>query len=437
MDRFLLNFTLALDGVMQNRLRAFLTALGILFGVAAVIAMLAIGTGAERVILDQMKLIGSNNIVIRPLSASDDIAGSEGEDPQEKRPFSPGLTLDDMQAIQTALNTVENVSPEIEFAVSLIRADNQIGARCIGVSNHFFELQNLEVAKGHFFSPVDFERKQPVCIIGSNVEKKLFGGENPVGQHLKCKGVWLRVVGVLKDPVSSTSSVQELGLRSFRDQIYIPYSTALRRFRNRAFIDKSDLGRRYDEDKPENKNYHQLDKLIVRVSDSKYLTASAEVIGRMLKRRHNDVLDYEIQIPEVILKQKQETQKTFNLVLAVIAGISLLVGGIGIMNIMLASVLERVKEIGVRRSFGATREDIIWQFLNESVLISLFGGILGVALGFGAARLITFYSEIPTIISGWSIAISFGIAFLIGLVFGILPAQRAAELDPIKALRSD
>jgi putative ABC transport system permease protein len=180
-----------------------------------------------------------------------------------------------------------------------------------------------------------------------------------------------------------------------------------------------------------------LDRVVIRMKESSTLQSAADLIARILKRRHNDVVDYEIQVPELILQQEQKTQETFNIVLAVIAGISLLVGGIGIMNIMLASVLERIKEIGVRRSLGANRMDIIYQFLFEAIFISLAGGLVGIILGVIAAHVVAAQADIPTVVSTWSIVLSFGVAAFVGLVFGIFPARKAAYEDPIKALRSD
>jgi putative ABC transport system permease protein len=435
MQRVLFNFLLAVEGVNANKLRSFLTALGIIFGVGAVIAMLAIGTGAKQAILDQMKLIGTNNIVIEAVvpETGDEIS-TENEEEEEKKPYSPGLSLADLASIQKTVPTVDRLSPEIILPVSVVRAGRQEKGRCIGVENAFFELNGLEIGQGIAFQPVHMEKGEAVCIIGTEVKKRFFSEEDPVGKLIKCGKTWLRVIGVLKKRNASEESLARLGIRDYNSDVYIPVSTALLRFRNRALITPDDLGNN-DENKA--KNYHQLDRLVVRVDDSKKLRASADVIARILQRRHLEVPDVEIEVPELLLEQEQQTQDTFNLVLAVIAGISLLVGGIGIMNIMLASVLERIKEIGVRRSLGATQLDIILQFLFEAVFISLIGGLIGVMLGVGAAKTIASYAEIPTIVSAWSILLSFGVAASIGLVFGLFPAQKAAKQDPIKALRSD
>jgi putative ABC transport system permease protein len=435
MQRVLFNFLLAVEGVNANKLRSFLTALGIIFGVGAVIAMLAIGTGAKQAILDQMKLIGTNNIVITAVvPESGDEIRTENEEEEEKKPYSPGLSLADLASIQKTVPTVDRLSPEIILPVSVVRAGRQEKGRCIGVENAFFELNGLEIGQGIAFQPVHMEKGEAVCIIGTEVKKRFFSEEDPVGKLIKCGKTWLRVIGVLKKRNASEESLARLGIRDYNSDVYIPVSTALLRFRNRALITPDDLGNN-DENKA--KNYHQLDRLVVRVDDSKKLRASADVIARILQRRHLQVPDVEIEVPELLLEQEQQTQETFNLVLAVIAGISLLVGGIGIMNIMLASVLERIKEIGVRRSLGATQLDIILQFLFEAVFISLIGGLIGVLLGVGAAKTIASYAEIPTIVSAWSILLSFGVAASIGLVFGLFPAQKAAKQDPIKALRSD
>lgn len=455
MQRIIFNFLLAMEAVLANRLRAFLTGMGIFFGVAAVIAMLAIGTGAKQSILDRMKLIGTNNIVIKAVIPEDDDQAkaqtasntgnsgggnnNNGKD-NNKKPWSPGLTVADMEAIQTILPQVEQISPEIVLPTSLIEDGKLEKGRCIGITNAFFELNNLSLDQGKFFHPEHLENGRPVCIIGKNIQTRFFPNEPPIGKKIKAGNSWLMIVGVLEKRNASRESLENLGIRDYNDDVYIPVTTALLRFKNRATITKADIGGgnqffSNDPQKKKDDNYHQLDRMVVRVADSKYLRSAADVTARLLKRRHHDLVDFEIEVPELLLEEQQKTQETFNFVLAAIAGISLLVGGIGIMNIMLASVLERIKEIGVRRSLGATQQDIVQQFLFEAVTISLLGGIIGVILGVFAANLITSSFNIPAVVSAWSVILSFGVAASVGLVFGIFPARKAAKQDPIKALR--
>ncbi|MBK7873049.1 MAG: ABC transporter permease [Saprospiraceae bacterium] len=443
MQRITFNFLLAMEAVLANRLRAFLTGLGILFGVGAVIAMLAIGTGAKQSILDRMKLIGTNNIVIKGVipdentekeqaqSASNNSAGESN-----KKPWSPGLSLEDLAALETVLPNVEKVSPELVLNTSIIQSAKLEKGRCVGVTNAFFELNNLSLSQGQFFHAEHIDAGRPVCIIGKNIQTRFFPNESPLGKKIKAGNTWLTIIGVLEKRNASRESLQNLGIRDYNDDMYIPVTTALLRFKNRGLVTKADLSQRFNSgNQKKDDNYHQLDRVVVRVSDSKYLRASADVAARLLKRRHQDIVDFEIEVPELLLEEQQKTQETFNLVLAAIAGISLLVGGIGIMNIMLASVLERIKEIGVRRSLGATQKDIVQQFLFEAVFISLMGGLFGVILGVFSANIITSSFEIPAVVSAWSVILSFGVAASVGLVFGIFPARKAAKQDPIKALR--
>lgn len=445
MQRVFFNFLLAMEAVLANRLRALLTGLGILFGVAAVIAMLAIGAGAKQSILDRMKLIGTNNIVVKSVildegdenSSGSSSGSSSGGNSSEKkkRPWSPGLTLEDLRAVARVLPDVENVSPEVVNNASLIRDGTLEKGRCVGVTNAFFELNNLGVSQGAFFHEYHISGGRPVCIIGKNIQTRFFPNESPIGQKIKAGQMWLTVIGVLEKRRASKESLENLGIRDYNDDVYVPVTTALLRFKNRAVITKADISGGWDEEEKKEENYHQLDRAVVRVKDSDELRATADVLARLLKRRHKDQVDFEIEVPELLLEEQQKTQETFNLVLAAIAGISLLVGGIGIMNIMLASVLERIKEIGVRRSLGATQRDIVEQFLFEAIFISLLGGIIGIILGVVSAEIITSSFEIPAVVSAWSIILSFGVAATVGLVFGIFPARKAARQDPIKALR--
>lgn len=444
MQRILLNFRLAVEGVAANKLRAFLTALGIIFGVGAVIAMLAIGTGAKQVILAQMELIGANNIIIESLMPSAEAGNEEssgnagGAEGKDLPPWSPGLTLSDVGSIERSLPTVYSISPEVIIPVDVIQSGQLSKAKCVGVTNAFFQLNNLRLESGRYFHDLHLNEGRPVCIIGSHIRKKFFSQTDPIGEQIKCGNTWLTIVGVLEKRIASEESLESLGIRDYNTDVYIPLQTALIRFQDRAYAHMKDIGRRRNEDNAEPaSNYHQLDRVVVRVRQSEQLLASSNVIARILQRRHRGLVDYEINVPEKELEAQQATQETFNQVLAFIAGISLLVGGIGIMNIMLASVLERTKEIGIRRSMGAHRQDIVWQFLFEAIFISLIGGMIGIVLGVGAARFIASSYDIPTIITTWSVLLSFVVATSIGLVFGLFPAQRAARQDPIKALRTD
>jgi len=434
-QRILFNFYLALEGVFSNQLRAFLTALGIIFGVAAVITMLAIGTGAKQSILEQMKLIGTNNIIVTSIIPSPEENTQAGK--EEKVAWSPGLTMEDLKAMLKILPTVDKVSPEMEIKTTIIQSAKLEKAKAIGVTNAFFELNNLSLADGLFFHEQHIEQGKPVCIIGKSIQKKFFSDEDPIGQKIKCGNTWLKIIGVLERRNASKENLESLGIRDYNSDVYIPISTALLRFKNRALVTRSDI-KRGDWDDGDNKdeNYHQLDKMTLRVTDAGKILATRDLIGKILKRRHK-IVDYEIRVPEKELEAQQDSQDTWNNVLAFIAGISLLVGGIGIMNIMLATVMERIKEIGVRRSLGAKQNDIVYQFLFEAIFISLIGGIIGVILGVSAAWFIDANYGIPTIIPLWAVLLSFVVAVSVGIIFGIFPAQKAARQDPIKALRTD
>ncbi len=443
MERYLFLFKVAIESVFVNKLRGMLTALGIIFGVAAVIAMLAIGSGAKKFLLDQMRLIGTNNIVFTHVSPDakkgsgdeEKSASSAGNDTKLVS-WAPGMSLGDLYVIQN-IPSVELMSPEIIRQTKAIYYGKILDVRCVGVMNTFFALNQLTTSKGHFFSDEEFDNNMAVCIIGKNIETKLFNGVDPIGQSVKCGNNYFTVIGVLEKRIATKESLSSLGLRDLNSDIFIPINVSLIRFGDRSQIHKENLGERGRQNADEHVEVQQIDRLVVRVNESKYLQSTADVIARILKRRHSGQVDFSMEIPELLLQQQQKTQDIFNLVLAVIAGISLLVGGIGIMNIMLASVYERIKEIGLRRAIGATSRDVVIQFLFEAVLVSVIGGILGIFLGVAAAKAIATTAKIPTIISGWSILLSFGVAASIGLLFGIFPARKASKLDPIEALRTE
>lgn len=455
-QRVLANLYIAIGAVLTNKVRSLLTALGIIFGVAAVIAMLAIGNGAQQEILEQIKLVGVNNIIIKPIIEQQEEKIAEAADgKKEKKKFSPGLTVRDVNSIRQTIPGVTKMSPEIILNTYVIRSGIRRSAKLVGVEPAYFDIFNFDLLQGQSFNQEQLKAGAPVCIIGNSIKSKFFPTEDPIGKNIKVGPHWLTIVGVLQERYISKSSISKLGIRDFNMDIYTPLQTVLIRYRNRDVVSAEDLRKEAmknsgsnviiigggsnddesEEDKLESKNYHQLDRLVIQVDETQKLQPIAEIISRMLERRHFNLVDYEIEIPELLLKQQQRTNDIFNYVLGAIAGISLLVGGIGIMNIMLASVLERIKEIGLRLSIGAQKSDIIQQFLFEAVMISISGGILGVGLGIGMAYLVSSVANIPTIISFASIVLSFGVAATVGLIFGIAPARKAAMQDPITSLR--
>lgn len=436
-EKILANLYIAIDAVLANKVRSILTALGIIFGVAAVIAMLAIGNGAQEEILEQIKLVGVNNVVISPVIEQTEEEVDESLGTSETKKFTPGLTLLDAEGIAQIIPGISRVSPEIILDTYIIKNGIRRSAKLVGIEPAYFGLSNFNLAEGQMFNEDQLKRGSSVCIIGRGIQTKFFSQENPIGKMIKCGPHWLEIIGVLEERIISENSIANLGIRDYNMDVYAPIKTVLIRYRNRALITESELAANNDNNQisegPE--NYHQLDRLVVQVENTEALNPTAEIISRYLKRRHYDVIDYEITIPELLLKQQQRTKNIFNIVLGAIAGISLLVGGIGIMNIMLASVMERIKEIGLRLSIGAQKRDIILQFLFEAVMISVTGGIIGVILGISFAMVISRIADIPTIITFASILLSFGVAATIGLIFGIAPAQKAASQDPITSLR--
>ncbi len=429
---------IAIDAVMANRMRSMLTALGIIFGVAAVIAMLAIGNGAQQEILEQIKLVGVNNIVITPVvkqTEEDLTAEEENQGSGDKKNFSLGLTNQDVKSITEVVPDLEFISPEIVMDTYIINNGIRRSAKLVGVENNYFDVSNFELGEGTLFNEMQMEQGEAVCIIGAGIKSKFFPQEEALGKRIKVGSHWLKVIGVLRQRYISEKSIENLGIRDYNMDVYTPITTTLLRFKNRALVNQTIIARANDDDSRPEPNYHQLDRITVQVGESSNLNNVADIISRLLERRHYGTVDFQITIPELLLKQQQRTKDIFNLVLGAIAGISLLVGGIGIMNIMLASVLERIKEIGLRLAIGAQKIDVILQFLFEAVMISITGGLIGVILGIVLAHLVSQIADIPTIVSVSSILLSFGVAAGIGLIFGIAPARKAALQDPISSLR--
>ena len=458
LERYIYIFNIALEAVFLNKFRSILTALGIIFGVAAVITMMAIGNGAKKEILDQMKLVGVNNIVISPKpdkpkstasqSSNESSQSQEQQTDKNKGKFSPGLSLKDAEAIKIIIPTVSTVSPEVIYETDIVKDGIKTTAKFTGVTPDFFRIFALELQEGDMFNDEQLREGKAVCIIGPVLKSKFFPTENAVGKDIKCGPIWLRVIGVLKKREISQSSIDNLGVSDYNNSIYAPIQTLLRRYRDRSMITASSLhgGTTYsdgwmtmsmDNESSTEKGTNQIDKIVVQVSESEQIGPTVEILKKMMVRRHAGVEDVEIKVPELLLKQEQRTKDIFNIVLGAIASISLLVGGIGIMNIMLASVMERIKEIGIRQAIGATKRDIVLQFLMEATLLSITGGLIGIILGLALSKIIMELTGILTIVSLGSIIISFGVSASVGIIFGYMPSQRAAKQDPVESLRHE
>ena len=447
LQRYMHDIIIALEAIMSNKLKSMLTALGIIFGVAAVISMLAIGNGAQQEILEQIKMVGVNNIVVVPVLANDK-EESSGEGEAQAKKYSPGLTLADADAIKSVIPGVENISPEVSYNSVLLYGGIRYPAKVQGVSVDYFKLYNLPLESGVYFNAEQDKYGVPVCVIGSNVRTKFFNEVDPLGRFIKFGSIWLKVIGVLKKTDITVSSFDNAGVNVYNDNIFVPVTTVLLRYKNRAVLNKPSgsgsaifvgggsivIRSASATGASTETNYHQLDRIIVQMQETESLNSTTEVLSRMMIRRHQGVKDYEITVPEMLLKQQQRTKDIFNIVLGAIAGISLLVGGIGIMNIMFASVMERIKEIGTRLAIGAKKSDIVAQFLSEAILISVSGGLIGVLIGVLLSYLITSIFEIKTIVSVISVILAFGISAAVGVIFGYAPAKKASERDPIESL---
>jgi len=400
----------ALVNLGRHKLRSFLTMLGMIFGVGAVIAMLSIGAGAEEESLRTIASFGIRNIIIQAKEF-------KAEELQQIRTESLGVSLRDVEALQTILKPRPLISASRLIKTYQVNSDKaRSDSRVLGVSSTYPIIQNLKLLQGSFFLAADEEANAQVCVLGIVAKQKLFGFGDVLNQKIKVNDIWLTVVGVLGDAVIEKQEFEGVKVQNPNNDIYIPITTAIRKF---------------DTETVEN----ELNEIIVKIHDSANIKEQASTINNLMSVMHRYVDDYSIVVPEKLLEQRQQTQGIFNIVMGAIAGISLLVGGIGIMNIMLASVLERTNEIGLRRAIGAKKMDIRMQFMAEAIAISLAGGIIGVALGYGISKAVAAFSGWSTIITPESIGLSFGVSSIIGLIFGIYPAVQASNLDPIECLR--
>ena len=409
-------FELSTAGLMSHKLRTVLTMLGIIFGVGAVISMLSIGEGAKQEALDQISQMGIHNIIVQHWNPDED-EGGNAEESSGSSNLSAGLTWADGRTIEKICPLAEIVTPQRELKTRAHRGSNSFQTVIVGTTPDYLKILNAKMQSGVFLTEEDVLLSRRVCVLGSDAKRALFFFEDPLGQQVKVQNQWFTVVGILEDKGAAGGKIGGvLEVRNTDEDIYVPLTTVLRRFH-------------WEADEAE------LTQLTVKVSDPERLQEAANIVRAILQRRHRGEDDFKIAIPEELMRQSQRTQQIFNIVMGCIAGISLVVGGIGIMNIMLASVLERTREIGIRRALGARRRDVLAQFLVEAVMVSLLGGIIGIMLGFSMTKIITLYAEWKTIVQPWTIVLSFGVAAGIGISFGYYPARQAAMLNPIDALR--
>jgi putative ABC transport system permease protein len=426
----------AVESLGAHKLRTFLTMLGIIIGVAAVISMLAIGEGAKREVLQQISILGINNIIVNAKIPEEATASDQGLQ------RSPGLSEADGRNLAKFTELVENVVPQrFEPIGTIYYGSNEAAVRVVATLPDFIYSSAIGVDIGRFITDLDIDDFNQVCVLGAKAKRSLFAYQDPIGKKVRIGDLDFTVVGVMADKYIGRGKVEGLEMRNLNEDVYIPFSTAKKKFdRTEPNTGEASGGRHRiiiagSASSEQKYNTPELDQLTITVTDLKYVEAVAKLTSRVLERRHGGVDDYDIVVPESLLRQTEKTQQIFNLVMGAIAGLSLLVGGIGIMNIMLASVLERTREIGIRRSIGARRSEIMRQFLVEAVVICLFGCAVGLALGFLITKVISFYAGWPTIVSIFSIVLAIGVSTSVGLIFGIFPAHKAAKLNVIDSLR--
>jgi len=405
------NIRLALHGLIDHKFRSFLTMLGIIFGVASVITMLSIGEGAKREAIAKYQDLGVNNIIIREKKLSD----QELEEVRAK--FSEGLSIQDANTMKEIIPGVVRTAPQAEISSEVKYSDKSAKSIIIGITPDFIKMLNYSAEKGDFITEAQYKENLKVCVLGAGVAATLFRNEDPIGKMVKIEDQWMEVVGVLKSKAVFTETVGELAARDLNTDIYVPLTTFLKRFTR------------------ENAMTSEIQQITVQLDNSDRLMETSKLIESILQRHHFNNSDYNIVIPFELLRQEEKERQIYNFLLGAIAAISLLVGGIGIMNIMLATVMERTREIGIRRSIGARKADIMSQFVSEAVAISITGGLIGVILGISLSLSVSFFTDVKTFIQPYSIFLAFGFSVLVGISFGYLPAKNAANLKPVDSLR--
>jgi putative ABC transport system permease protein len=419
-------FALGLRDLRAHKLRSLLTALGVIFGVAAVICMLSIGEGASAEQLQQIQLLGSQNIILR--SVEPPPSQQVGQADEGIRSY--GLTEDDVARLRD-LPHVEELVLMRDVANTVVHGSRQFDAQVLGTTENFFDVVNVRATRGRPLMPLDGDRHAKVAVIGSLVARSLFPNDDPLGKTVTVQSrttgpVPYTIVGILGEVMTAGNPAKGLAARNINRDVYIPFSTAGLRY--------GDLKVSFRGRSREYKSV-QFSDVYVHIEPQEQVLAVSRMVNRALVYDRKET-DFSMTVPLELLQQAEQAKRTWQIVLGSIAGISLLVGGIGIMNIMLASVTERTREIGIRRALGAKRHHITAQFLVQTMILSVLGGVIGIGLGIGLARIVTWFAEWQTIIPLWGVVLSFGVSALVGIVFGLYPASAAARLDPIDALNS-
>jgi putative ABC transport system permease protein len=417
---------LGMKSLLLHKLRSGLTVLGIVFGVAAVISMLSIAEGTARVAEEQIRALGATNIIIRSVKPSEELQASGGNRPAMILNF--GLKYSDYDRIVETIPTIRRVLPIREIKKQIRRGSYTIEGRVVGTTEDYADFNLLQIEKGRFLAASDNEKYENFVVLAAETAEKLFPYEDPLSQAIKLGSDYYTVIGVTRKRESSAGIGGSLAAQDYNKDVYIPLNTCKLRFGERIIDNRS--GSRQAEET-------QLTQITIQVGSMDDVLPTVPLIEAAYEPYHPKK-DVEKTVPYDLLLQAQKTARQFTIILGTIAAISLLVGGIGIMNIMLATVTERTREIGIRRALGAKRRDITQQFLIETVVLAGVGGLLGVMVGFTIPQVIIYFiPDQKAVVTGASVMLAFGISVAIGILFGIYPARRAALMDPIEALRHE
>jgi putative ABC transport system permease protein len=404
---------LGMQNLMLHGLRSVLTMLGMIFGVAAVVAMLSIGAGARQKVMALIEQMGVRNLIVEAKETT------EWQAHAKIRKISPGLTLEDYRVILSDVDGVATSTPRKRITPSKTIPKSQQDAPVVfGVEPQYQQIAGLHLLRGKFFDSQDEEHAASVCVLGTAARFNLFGAADPIGQYVKVNDQWFRVIGIVSPQLSAQTDVAGVPSADSNNIIYVPFRAAILRLQD-SYSDVRD----------------EIDGIYLNLKENTDMTPAARVVSAVLDSSHHGAGDFSVVVPAELLAEQQRTEHLFNAVMVAIASISLFVGGIGIMNIMLASILERTREIGLRRAVGAQQSDIIRQFVVEATTISFTGGAVGIIFGFLLSRLIALLAGWSTIVTASSIALAFLVSISVGLIFGIYPAMKAARLDPVDAIR--